>query len=402
MTRREPTEGRAADKLPDSDRGALANPTLSPIRTVVLASTLTALIAVIVIAFVSCVGVLGSHLVDAGIVSYDRLTSIPSVIIVVLAGSVIVAVWICILVNYTFVGPLRRMTAAMKELARGNFDFRVQNTARLSVREVDEFVESFNTAARELGSTEMMRASFIGDFSHEFRTPINALSGFAQLLRDDDGSLMPEERHEYLDIIVEESGRLAGLSERILMLSKMEAMSILPDIEQVDVAETIRRAAALEEMRASERDVTINLALDPCTCMGNESYLVQLWTNLLNNAVKFSPEGGRVDVALYGGRTGEEGRSNEGDMLACWISDEGCGMDAETRAHLFDRFYQGDTSHASEGSGLGLTLCRRIVELHGGSISVESTPGKGATFEVRLPVACAPGDVQGAARTEAL
>lgn len=368
-------------------RDVPADSMLSPIRTVVLAATLTAIIAIIVIAVVSCVGVLGSHLVDAGIVSYDHLTSIPSVIAVVLAGSVIVAVWICFLVNYTFMSPLRRMTAAMRELAQGNFDFRIENTARLSVREVDEFVESFNTAARELDGTEMMRTSFISDFSHEFRTPINALSGFAQLLRDDDGSLAPEERREYLDIIVEESDRLAGLSERILMLSKMEAMNILPDVERVDVAETVRRAAALEEMRAGKRGVSINLTLDPCACMGNASYLVQLWTNLLNNAVKFSPEGGRVDVALYGGRTGEEGRSNEHDMLVCWISDEGCGMDAETREHLFDRFYQGDTSHASEGSGLGLTLCRRIVELHGGSISVESAPGKGSTFEVRLPIA---------------
>ncbi|OUP11186.1 molecular chaperone Hsp90 [Collinsella sp. An2] len=358
---------------------------LSPMRTVALVSALTAIIATIIIAFVSCVGMLGSHLVDAGLVSFERLTSISSVVFVVIAGSLIIAALICLLVNRTFVNPLRRMTAAMKELARGNFDFRIANTERLSVREVDEFVKSFNTAAQELGSTEMMRASFISDFSHEFRTPINALRGFAQLLRDSD-DLTRSEQREYLDIIVEESERLAGLSERILSLSKMEALAILPDVGRVDVAETIRRAVALEEHRAAERGIEITLALDPCTCSGNTDYLVQLWTNLLNNAVKFSEPGGHIDVALYGGRAGEEGRDSTADELVCWISDEGCGMDAETREHLFDRFYQGDTSHAGEGSGLGLALCRRIVELHDGCISVESSPGKGSTFEVRLPL----------------
>lgn len=369
-----------------SDTRTLTDPILSPVRTVALALALTAIIAAIIIAIVSAVGVLGSHLVRSGMVTNSRLTSIPSIIAVVIGGSVVIAACVCALVNYSFVSPLRRMTAAISELARGNFDVRIHNTARCSVREVNEFVSSFNAAARELDSTEMMRSSFISDFSHEFRTPINALSGFAQLLRDDDGSLTPEERREYLNIIVEESERLAGLSERILLLSKMEAMSILPDVTRVNVTETIRRAAALEEIRAAERGIHINLALDPCTCNGNEGFLVQLWTNLLNNAIKFSPDGGRVDVALYGGRTGEEGRPNTGDELVCWVSDEGCGMDAETRAHLFDRFYQGDTSHASEGSGLGLALCRRIVELHGGSISVESAPSKGSTFEVRLPL----------------
>lgn len=380
--------GTFADDLRESADAAL----LSPVRTVVLTGALTVVIALIIIVIVTAVGMLGSHLVDAGVISYERLTSVSSVIGLIIIGSIIIAWWICVFVNYSFVSPLRRMTAAMGELARGNFDFRIKNTARLSVREVNEFAASFNTAARELGSTEMMRAGFISDFSHEFRTPINALSGFAQLLRDDP-DMPADERREYLDIIVEESQRLAGLSERILTLSKVEAMSILPDVESVDVAETVRRAAALEEARAEAKGVTVKLALDPCTAPGNEDFLVQLWVNLLNNAVKFSPEGGRVDVALYGGRQGEEDRAKGArtadgarDELVCWVSDEGCGMDAETRAHLFDRFYQGDTSHAGEGSGLGLALCRRIAELHGGTISVESTPEKGSVFEVRLPL----------------
>ena len=393
MARVNTSNGQAEETLDEraekeaADGSVFLDPVLSPVRTVGLTAALTAIIAAIVIAVVSITGFVGAALVDQGLVTYERLTSISTVITLVVVGSVLIAALISFLFNRTFVTPLRRMTAAMRELARGNFAVRLQEPSRPGVREVHEFARSFNRAAEELGGTEMMRAGFISDFSHEFRTPINALCGFAQLMRDGD-DMTPEEQREYLDIIVEESERLAGLSERILMLSKVEAMSILPDVQRVDVAETVRRAAALEEMRAANRGVTINLALDPCSCDGNADFLIQLWTNLLNNAVKFSPEGGRVDVALYGGRTGEEERSDEGDSLVCWVSDEGCGMDATTREHLFDRFYQGDSSHASEGSGLGLTLCRRIVELHGGSISVESMPNKGSTFEVRLPISC--------------
>lgn len=365
-----------------------ASAALSPMRTLVLGMLLTVAIAAIVLAVVTAIGCLGSILVDRGIVSFERLTSVPSIITAVFVGSLAIAGLVCFAVDYTFVRPLRRMTAAMEQLASGNFDLRVANTARFCVREVDEFARSFNRAAEELAGTEMMRGSFISDFSHEFRTPINSLSGFAQLLRDDDGSLTDEERREYLSIIVDESQRLAGLSERILALSKMEAVSIVPDVGRVDVAEQLRRAVLLAEPKSTAKGVSVNLSLDDCVVRGNVDYLMQLWTNLLDNAVKFSPEGGTVSVALYGGRRGEEGRagSSAGDEAVCWISDEGCGMDEETRRRLFEKFYQGDTSHASEGSGLGLALAKRIVDLHGGSIEVQSSPGHGSVFEVRLPI----------------
>lgn len=358
---------------------------LSPWRTLYLGAALIVVIMAVIVAVITIAGFAGAAAADAGIISLESLTSLSSIMAVIIVGSAIIAVLLCAIIDKSLVRPLRSMTAAMKELAKGNFDLRIPEHSTLSLSEVDDFAKSFNTAAQELGSTEMMRASFISDFSHEFRTPINALSGFAQLLRDDT-CLSSEERREYLDIIIEEAQRLSGLSERILLLSKMEATHLLPDIKTVDVPETIRRAVAIEEARAEERDITFSLTLDPCTCSGNVDYLIQLWTNLINNAVKFSPEGATVSIALYGGRTGEEGRSGTNDELVCWISDEGCGMDATTREHLFDRFYQGDTSHAAEGNGLGLALCKRIVELHHGTISVDSAPGKGSVFEVRLPL----------------
>lgn len=306
------------------------------------------------------------------------------VAVVIIIGSLALTAIVCIGVSRTLVSPLRHMTFAVEQLAQGNFDYRVEEEGSLRLREVNEFAQAFNVAAAELASTEMMRAGFISDFSHEFRTPINSLSGFAQLLAEDD--LTDAERREYAEIIVEESRRLSGLSERILLLSKMEAASILPDVEMVDIAEQLRRAVALLNRRTSDKGLAIDISLDGCTIPGNADYLAQLWTNLLDNAIKFSPEGGRIGIALYGGRQGEEGVANAGGDAVVWISDEGCGMDIETRAHIFERFYQGDTSHTSAGSGLGLALCRRIVELHGGTVDVQSAPGKGSVFEVRLPL----------------
>lgn len=356
----------------------------SSARTVAITAMLAVFIAVVIAVFCTAMGFVGALLVETGHMSLERLTSPDAVIGFIVFGSAVLAVILAACLYRTLGEPLRQMTAAVQQLAHGNFDVRMPERGVWHLREVDEFARAFNTAAEELAGTEMMRAGFIGDFSHEFCTPINSLSGFAQLLQEDD--LPPEERSEYLQIIVDESQRLAGLSERILLLSKMEAAAILPDAELVDVAETVRRAAAIVEPKASAKGVSLALALDEGAVRGNDDYLVQLWTNLLDNAVKFSPEGARVDVALYGGRIGEEGRApTPDDCVTCWVSDEGPGMDERTREHVFDRFFQGDTSHAGEGSGLGLALCRRIVELHGGTIEVASIPGKGSSFEVRLP-----------------
>ncbi|HJA28931.1 MAG TPA: HAMP domain-containing histidine kinase [Candidatus Olsenella pullicola] len=356
--------------------------TLSKVRTAGLVGALVLAVMAVVVLICTVVGFAGGALVAHGLLSYDRLVSVSSVVTVMFAGSVVIAVIVALGVNRTLVRPLRLFTAALAELARGNFDFRLERPrGTVHLREADEFVESFNTAARELAGTEMMRESFISDFSHEFRTPINSLCGFAQLLREDD--LTPEERAEYLDIIIEESQRLAGLSERVLALSKIEHVEILPEVERVDVAEQLRRAVVMLEPKWSRRGVRVDVSADPCVIDGNADYLMQLWVNLIDNAVKFSPEGGTVSVALYGGRQGEEG--HEAGEVTCWVSDEGCGMDEATREHLFDRFYQGDTSHAGEGSGLGLALAARIVELHRGSIDVQSSPGRGSVFEVRLP-----------------
>ena len=147
----------------------------------------------------------------------------------------------------------------------------------------------------------------------------------------------------------------------------------------MDVAEGLRRSIAIVEPNANEKDIAVTVNIDETQVIGNADYLSQLWTNILQNAVKFTPKGGSIKISL------KNSQVQKTKSVTCTISDDGCGMDESTRTHLFERFYQGDTSHAQEGNGLGLSLCKRIVDLHGGTIRVISAPGKGSTFVVTLP-----------------
>lgn len=343
------------------------------LRTVALDLALAGIIFLAIVALLALVAGLSIALIRSGALPPDFYFHPAPVLTVALVASVLLAAIVAGATHASIVAPIRRMTERMGELARGNFDVRMPPKGRLEIREVGEFAESFNRAAEELAGTEMMRSGFVSDFSHEFRTPIASIAGFAQLLREP--GLTGEERDEYLGIIAEEAQRLSRLSERILMLSRMEASAILPDAGDVDLAEQLRRCLALAQARADEKGVALTADLDECRVRGNADYLSQLWLNLVDNAVKFTPAGGRVDVSLYAG---------DGEAVV-WVSDSGPGMDERTREHLFDRFFKGDASHASEGNGLGLALAKRIVELHGGSISATASPASGSTFEVRLP-----------------
>lgn len=316
---------------------------LDALRSVALGAVLVAVFAGTIALICSVIGVLGYALVELGCITFEQLTSAPSVILTMLVAGAILAAIICYAVNYSLARPLRRMTLAMGHLASGDFGYRLESPERFKLREAREFERSFNVAAAELEGTEMMRAGFISDFSHEFRTPINSLSGFAQLLRDD--GLTENERREYAGIIVDEAARLAGLSERILLLSKVEAATILPHAEDVDVAEQLRRCALVLETRLEDAGVRLDLSLDDAHVCGNADYLMQVWMNLLDNAIKFSPAGSRVSVALYGGRAREEGRAARTPSLSgcptrakAWTPTRGamCSIDS-TRAIRRDR-----------------------------------------------------------------
>ena len=267
--------------------------------------------------------------------------------------------------------PIRDLIDAINQLALGNFKVRIH----LDLTE--EFVKlssSFNRMAQELENTELLRSDFINNFSHEFKTPIVSLRGFAKLLKNH--NLTDEERDEYLDIIIQESTRLSQLSSNVLNLSKVENLSILSDMERFSLSEEIRRSVLIFEPKWQAKELDMIVDMIELEYYGNKALLNQVWINLLDNAVKFSPQKGKIKIKLH----------QEDGWIIFQVLDNGCGMDQAILAHIFERFYQGDSSHATQGNGLGLAVAQKIVSLHGGDIRADSEEGIGATFTVRLPV----------------
>ena len=283
----------------------------------------------------------------------------------ILLGTVL-AVW----VSRRTLKPLQKIIDATHRVAAGDFSIQVEAG---SVPEMEDLTASFNTMVRELGSIETLRSDFINNFSHEFKTPIVSIRGFAKLLRNK--ALPEKDRDEYVEIIIQESERLAGLAANVLALSKLENTGILTDCRPFRVDEQIRRAAALMEPRWREKNLSVSLEMESVVVTGDEDLLQQVWVNLLDNAIKFTETDGTLSIAL-------QQRENTVEFR---LADDGIGMDEQTLSHLFDKFYQGDKSHAGAGNGLGLSLVKQILSICEGKIEVESAPGCGSVFTVFLP-----------------
>lgn len=266
--------------------------------------------------------------------------------------------------------PIMELSHAADELAKGNFDIQIEESGRKD--EIGELEKQFNIMIRELRSNEYLKKDFISNVSHEFKTPLGIISGYAELLTEDD--LPEEERKEYAALIVKESNRLTKMTGNILLLSKLNNDTVQLNKTEVQLDEQIRQTILLLEPKWSEKNITFQLHLPPASYKGDDTMLSEIWTNILDNAIKFSPENGLIDVSLLSTRY----------TYTVYIRDQGPGMDKETSRHVFDQFYQGDTSHKKEGTGLGLSIALKIAELHGGRIECSSTPGKGTTFTVFL------------------
>ena len=285
--------------------------------------------------------------------------------------SAVVGAGLTLLLSRIPLKPIRDLIEAINQLADGNFKVRIHLDLN---REFERLSESFNRMAQELENTELLRSDFINNFSHEFKTPIVSLRGFAKILKND--RLTKEERDEYLDIIISESNRLSQLSTNVLNLSKIEKMSILSDMESFDLSEEVRQSILLLESKWQKKDLELFIDMDELEYRGNKALLNQVWINLIDNAIKFSPQNGKIKLKLH----------RKKDQVVFQILDNGCGMDEETKNHIFDRFYQGDSSHTAEGNGIGLTVVEKIVHLHKGQIRVVSEAGIGTTFTVNLPI----------------
>jgi signal transduction histidine kinase len=271
-----------------------------------------------------------------------------------------------------YLRPLKSLIRATKEIKKGNFKTQIEIDHHPE-SEMSTLIQSFNEMTRELDGIELFRNDFINNFSHEFKTPIVSIRGFARELQY--GDLTPEQRQEYAKIIEEESDRLAKLSINVLELSRLENQQIVTDRTAFFLDEQLRQSILLCEAAWSEKEIEMVPELDEVRYFGNEELLAHIWNNLLTNAIKFTPPRGTVHVCLS---------ANEKSVTVT-VSDTGEGMTPEVMAHIFEKFYQGDSSHHKSGYGIGLTMAHRAATLCGGTITVQSKRGQGSTFTVMLP-----------------
>jgi len=263
------------------------------------------------------------------------------------------------------------LTSATQEVAKGNFDVQIDNKSN---DEIGQLTKNFNKMTRELKSIEYLRKDFINSVSHEFKTPIASIQGFAKLLQKE--NLSEEEKQEYTNIIVEETSRLSNLSSNILKLSKLENQEMIDRKAIFSLDEQIRRSILLLEHEWSKKNIDFDIELDSVKFSGDEELLQQVWINLLSNAIKFSNENSSITVRLH----------VSASFVKVKITDTGIGMSEEIQPRIFEKFYQGHKSHSYDGNGLGLPLVKRILDLCDGKVHVESSLGKGSTFIVELPL----------------
>jgi signal transduction histidine kinase len=261
----------------------------------------------------------------------------------------------------------------MNMLAEGNFKTRLKFSGAIAHHPTfTEISDSFNTLAEELENIEILRSDFINDFSHEFKTPIVSIAGLAKLVNK--GNLTDEQREEYLNAIEEESLRLAAMATNVLKLTKVEKQNILSDVTEFNLSEQIRSCILLLEDKWTQKDIVLELDFDEYTIHGEEELLKEVWINLFDNAIKFSQYGGAVSAEI----------TDTGKAVRVSVSNSGKGISEDNIKKIWNKFYQADESHTSEGNGIGLAIVKRIVDLHNGTVSAFCADDK-VTFTVELP-----------------
>ena len=271
-------------------------------------------------------------------------------------------------------GRMDLLTDALRQVAGGNLSVRLDEA---NAGEYAAVYSDFNHMVEELQRTKDEMTQFTNDFAHEFKTPLTSVKGFADYLYETGGESESEERMEYLKVIAEQSGRLSRMASNTLILSKAEACQIPVHQTWFNMGEQIRRCFIAQSREMEQKHLTPDLPEDfDFSFYGNEEQLEQIWINLIGNAIKFTPDGGVIGARC----------EKSGGKLVIEIFDNGIGMDQETMAHAFDKYYQQDSSGVSSGNGIGLAIVQRIAELYGGNVRIESKPGQGSVFTVELPV----------------
>lgn len=281
--------------------------------------------------------------------------------------AIIIGSILFLFVGKLMVNPIKKLIKATEKVAEGDFDIELESHR---TDEMGILISSFNTMAKELKSIEIFRSDFISDISHEFRTPLTSIEGYTKLLRD----CSEEERREYIDIIIEETKRLSILTTNILTLNKIDNQNIPTLVEDFIMDEQIRKAILLLENKWVYKDIELEIDLENIQYQGNSSLMYQVWVNLIDNAIKFSPKGGKIEIKLY---------EEQGNIVFS-IKDNGIGISKEDQKKIFEKFYKSDKSRNSDGNGLGLSIVKRIIEIHNGKLILESNIGMGTNIMIKL------------------
>lgn len=299
---------------------------------------------------------------------------------------IVIVYWVLVSVGFTlftryqmrssYEKPMKELAKAADAVAHGDFSVYVPpiHTAE-KLDYLDVMIMDFNLMVEELGSIETLKTDFFSNVSHEIKTPLSVILSYGECLRD--SKLTEEERLEYVEIIIQSSKRLSKLITNILKLNKLEKQNIQPMEEAYDLSQQLCECALQFEDMWEEKHLEFEADIEDKIIIEADKSLMELvWNNLLSNAVKFTAVGGTITLQ----------QTSTGDEVTVSVTDNGCGMEAETMNHIFDKFYQGDTSHSTEGNGLGLALALRVVQLSGGTITAWSEPGSGSCFKVCLPI----------------
>lgn len=271
--------------------------------------------------------------------------------------------------------PAKMILQATDKIASGDFSVKLAPLHEYSkYDQYDLIFDNLNSMTAELNKNEVLKNDFISNVSHEIKTPLSVIQNYAKMLKNE--NLLKEKRDEYLDGLITQTQRLSSLVANILKLNKLENQELIPENEKFDLAELVRSSALGFENLFEKKSLELVCDIDEMEIESSPSLIELILNNLISNAIKFSNDGGKIEISL----------KKENSFAVIKVKDWGCGISSETGKHIFDKFYQGDTSHTNEGNGLGLALVKKVIDIIGGEISVESKIGIGSTFTVKIKI----------------
>lgn len=296
-------------------------------------------------------------------------------------GNILFVSFLCVLFyglwhKYYIEKPVKKILNATNAVASGDFSTQIEMKHKSSLRfnELDQITENFNLMTKELSGTETLRTDFIANVTHELKTPLASIQNYAALLET---TPITSVQREYTDAIVRNSKQLSELITNILKLNKLENQQIFPEASEFNLSEQLTECILSYENLLEQKQINLDTDIEEKILISADASLLTLvWNNLMSNAIKFTPDKGSIDISLH----------RAGNSAVMTISDTGCGMNEQTMSHIFDKFYQGDTSHAAQGNGLGLALAKKVIDICSGTVKLESIETKGSSFIVTLPL----------------